>query len=382
MLDSTIDGHVTNIFESFKYKKLRKCGYKSEVLGEDATDNYMVVNVIHLEEMLSYIKSDFEILYWVFDRMWEEWLIVVKQGETIPEIRSLTKKDKEIINKVIENLKTPLGAKTSYISQYDATLLLPVPRITSRKEMGYVTNKQVPFVGIDIWNCYEVSYLTESGKPEACIIRFGYDSKSQNIVESKSVKLYLNSFNQQILTEDIRAIIKRDLKAATKCNEIFVDIVTKHSSNNYVWQSIDEHDVAITTYSYDPSELIVEASDYKFPIRLRSDLLKSNCRMSGLPDWATAYITYVPDKWSITEESLLKYLVSFRDHKEFHEPCCEKIMTDLLSALQPKSLRVELRYTRRGGCDINPIRSYFKSKRAVKFNYLKEFENFEREYRQ
>lgn len=369
-----------SILNSYAYRKLRKAGYKSEVSGEILTPENMKVHCKYdLKSIFAYIHSDLEVFYWVLDRMWEDWLVVTSLSETYPSIsNSLGVREKQIIDKVIENLKTPLGSKTSYIDRYDPTLLFPVARITSRKEMGYKTNKDVPFKGLDIWNCYEISYLTHSGKPISTMIRFVYDSDSENIVESKSVKLYLNSFNQEKITGDIRKIIKKDIQRATKAKTVIVDYIQDRPFvDGLPGQLLDTSlgSIGCSTYQYDPSLLQTTIAPSQDDIYLSSSLFKSNCRMSGLPDWADIVIHYKPNKVVLLEESLLQYLVSFRNHREFHEPCCERIMTDLIRELDPKYLSVSLQYTRRGGCDINPMRMYSKNK-SIKVDYSYWFHHF------
>jgi len=376
-------GHNFDTFlkSTFGYRKLRKCGHKSEVSGKEIiAEGFKLVCKYDDEELLKYVKYNYEVLYWLFDRTWEDWLVLVAAEDIFPRSHlNLEAREKQIIDKVVENLKTPLGTKTAYIDKYDPTLLLPVPRITSRKEMGYNSNKDVPFYGIDIWNCYEISYLNKKGKPQMSMLKFAYDSDSENIVESKSVKLYLNSFNQEIITGDITKIIKKDIQRATKASNVYVELFTQsifyRPSTEPVWLDLDTQDIEITDYSYNPKLLevsttippkVVGPGVEEGSVYLRTNLLKSNCRMSGLPDWATAYIAYRPDKKYVTHESLLRYLTSYRNHREFHEPCCEKITTDLIQVLEPKGLSVELRYTRRGGCDINPIRAYSKDKASKK----------------
>ena len=254
-----------------------------------------------------------------------------------------------------------LGKTTAYTTQYSAKLLQGVPRSLNRKDLN-LTNKKLPFIGEDVWYGYELSWLNEQGKPIVAVAEFRFPCTSINLVESKSFKLYLNSFNQtkfaswqvvqEILTKDLSdcavAPVQVTLFKVDNCPAL---TITKVNAN-----CIDDIDLNVTQYDYQQSLLnglivnnnIVEEN-------LVSHLLKSNCLITNQPDWASLYINYRGAK--ISHQVLLEYLISFRQHNEFHEQCVERIFCDLQQYGQFEQLTVFARYTRRGGLDINPFRS-------------------------
>ncbi|RYY01643.1 MAG: NADPH-dependent 7-cyano-7-deazaguanine reductase QueF [Gammaproteobacteria bacterium] len=253
---------------------------------------------------------------------------------------------------------SPLGQKTAYISEYDASLLFPIPRSESRKAL-YVT-EELPFYGVDIWTGYELSWLNSKGKPEVAVAEFSIPIDSPFIVESKSFKLYLNSFNQTKFSglEDVKAALVKDLSAAAGAT-IVIDLrylndakLLIHSNLNAI--CLDGLDVAVESYHPRPELLAIDQS-LTVTESLCSHLLKSNCPVTGQPDWASLFVEYSGAK--IDHESLLKYVISFREHQDFHEHCVERIFLDLQTYCKPESLSVYARYTRRGGLDINPFRS-------------------------
>jgi 7-cyano-7-deazaguanine reductase len=266
------------------------------------------------------------------------------------------------IKKIVENSESALGKKTSYIDTYNPLLLFPISRQDSRNRIG-----EFNFIikGLDIWNAYEFSFLDETGKPQNHILQIAYSCNSFNIVESKSLKLYLNSFNQYKFTL-IQALdrIRNDLQALLQIKDIFnINIRSVDTIENRSLNSFESVDTILSTdfeYNYNPfllkSVQIENVSD-NF-IYLYSNLLKSNCRHTKQPDWGTVYISYLPNIKILEKESFLKYIVSYRSHNEFHEECCERILLDLVNLLQPKCLKVCCKYVRRGGIDINPIRIY------------------------
>lgn len=260
------------------------------------------------------------------------------------------------VRKLIENEKTQLGKKTEYKTDYDPDLIFPVSRKESRERIGKIDYE---FKGIDIWNAYEFSALDLDGKPYCVLLRIGYDCFSESIVESKSLKLYLNSFNQTKITlSDSISKITKDLQERLKANWVNVIQIDREKffDMNSCTNLREEYKGAISVYEYDPSLLEFVETSVKEPHHLVFDSFKSNCRHSGLPDWGTMIISYQPKNKAILEYSLLQYLVSFRNHKEFHEECVERVLFDLYKKLDPKWIRVECKYTRRGGIDINPIR--------------------------
>ena len=253
---------------------------------------------------------------------------------------------------------SPLGQKTAYISEYDASLLFPIPRSESRKALGLVGD--LPFYGIDIWTGYELSWLNSKGKPEVAIAEFSIPIDSPFIVESKSFKLYLNSFNQTKFSslDDVKAALVKDLSAAAGAT-IVIDLRYLHDASLLIDSTLnaiclDDLDVAVESYHPQPELLAVDQS-VTVTESLCSHLLKSNCPVTGQPDWASLFVEYSGAK--IDHESLLKYVISFREHQDFHEHCVERIFLDLQTYCKPESLSVYARYTRRGGLDINPFRS-------------------------
>ncbi len=270
-----------------------------------------------------------------------------------------------------------------YINRYDPSLLVPVKRQPTRESIGY---EYIPFRGLDVWNSYELSYLDKNGKPEVKMLRLAYDSDSESIIESKSLKLYFNSFNNTKENElpelSVIDTIKDTLKPIIGANIIEAYFISQEASQGKQgYYLLDNLYCDTYKYAYDPELLSLRPSLDTKPIYLKSDLFKSNCRRSGLPDWATAYISYQPNAAEVDERSLLQYLISYRNHREFHEECCERILHDLMFKLNPQWLRVELRYTRRGGIDINPIRIY-DSINTYSYDFYKELSEYTKEERQ
>ena len=257
-----------------------------------------------------------------------------------------------------------LGQKTEYASQYDRTLLQPVPRALNRDGLGITQNQ--PFtIGADIWTAYEISWLNEKGLPQVAIADIYLDYQSQNLIESKSFKLYLNSFNQSKFADfnAVQQTMQRDLSECAQGDvKVRLNPVSVYNSqkiDHLQGDCIDEQDIEITSYEFNANWLKDCVSDEIVEEKLVSHLLKSNCLITNQPDWGTLHIHYVGKK--IDHEKLLRYVVSFRQHNEFHEQCVERIFCDLLHYAKPEKLTVYARYTRRGGLDINPFRSNFEN---------------------
>ena len=257
-----------------------------------------------------------------------------------------------------------LGQKTEYASQYDRTLLQPVPRALNRDGLG-ITQKQPFTIGADIWTAYEISWLNEKGLPQVAIADIYLDYQSQNLIESKSFKLYLNSFNQSKFADSntVQQTMQRDLSECAQGNvKVRLNPVAVYDSqkiDHLQGDCIDEQDIEITSYEFNADWLKDCVSDEIVEEKLVSHLLKSNCLITNQPDWGTLHIHYVGKK--IDHEKLLRYVVSFRQHNEFHEQCVERIFCDLMRYAKPEKLTVYARYTRRGGLDINPFRSNFEN---------------------
>jgi 7-cyano-7-deazaguanine reductase len=258
----------------------------------------------------------------------------------------------------------PLGKPTDYRDEYDPALLCPFPRAPKRAELRL--GATLPFAGFDLWNAYELSWLNPAGKPVVAMAEFRFPCTSAFLIESKSFKLYLNSFNQTRFTDvaAVAAVIERDLTMACGAS-VTVRLLPLATVVGTVVAALpgaclDDLDVAIDGYDYAPA-LLDGAADPEEVVEetLHSHLLKSNCLVTRQPDWASVLIRYRGPR--IDPKALLRYLVSFRRHSEFHEQCVERIFTDLLRHCRPEQLTVYARYTRRGGLDINPFRSNFES---------------------
>ncbi|WP_404992498.1 NADPH-dependent 7-cyano-7-deazaguanine reductase QueF [Cupriavidus pauculus] len=260
---------------------------------------------------------------------------------------------------------SPLGKASAYKTEYDPTLLFPIPRQAKRTEIGLDEGKALPFFGVDIWNAYEVSWLNLKGKPQVALATFIIPADTPNIVESKSFKLYLNSFNQTKLAsaEALQQLLQRDVSAATG-GTVQVRLVTEADLGTQKMGELDGlllDRLDIETDIYEPDPTLLKADQEESPVEesLVSHLLKSNCLVTGQPDWGSVQIRYVGAP--IDQEGLLKYLISFRNHNEFHEQCVERIFTDVMRMCKPVKLAVYARYTRRGGLDINPFRTNFNT---------------------
>ncbi|HEY8027235.1 MAG TPA: NADPH-dependent 7-cyano-7-deazaguanine reductase QueF [Burkholderiaceae bacterium] len=258
---------------------------------------------------------------------------------------------------------SPLGKSSAYETQYNPGLLFPIARQTKRDELGL--HGTLPFYGVDIWNAYEVSWLNLRGKPQIAIASVTVPADSPNIVESKSFKLYLNSFNQtklagnDALLELLRADLSTGFGAPVQISLTTPDNFAKCRMAELDGMLLDRLDIEVDNYS--PAPGLLKANFEESPVEemLLSHLLKSNCLVTGQPDWGSVQISYAGPQ--IDQESLLRYLIGFREHNEFHEQCVERIFVDILQHCKPQKLAVYARYTRRGGLDINPWRSNFST---------------------
>lgn len=256
--------------------------------------------------------------------------------------------------------ESPLGKETPYHASYSPSLIFPISRNQKRDEIGIPNT--LPFHGVDIWNAYEVSWLNPKGKPEVAIVELHIPCESPNIPESKSLKLYFNSLNHTNFSnaEKVREALVQDLSNATK-SPVSVRIHSLQNLKETQLQEfkgfcLDQLEIETNEYLVNPKllkccEEIVEEEVY-------TNLLKSNCLITNQPDWGSVYIHYIGPK--IIHHTLLKYIISFRQHNEFHEQCIERIFIDLMRECKPEKLTVYGKYTRRGGLDINPYRSNFE----------------------
>jgi 7-cyano-7-deazaguanine reductase len=265
--------------------------------------------------------------------------------------------------------QSQLGKSSAYVDQYDRSLLFPIPRSQKREEIGI--RGDLPFMGADQWTAFELSWLNSKGKPQVAIASITIPCESPNIVESKSVKLYFNSFNNTRFEgldhglAAVREAIALDIGAATSGKEhgqarVGVRIVT---SDAFAQERVaelegvllDRLDVECSHYTPQPALLSATTAEAPVSEVLVSHLLKSNCLVTGQPDWGSVQISYTGAQ--IDQAGLLQYLVSFRNHNEFHEQCVERIYMDIMQRCRPTKLSVYARYTRRGGVDINPFRT-------------------------
>ena len=252
----------------------------------------------------------------------------------------------------------PLGESIPSPSKYDPGILYPIPRWPARSLLDI--DKKIPMHGFDHWHAYELSWLNQKGKPVVAVGEFWFDADSENIVESKSLKLYLNSLNQEKFgsSQAITEVIANDLSALSKSEaKVLItgaDDIEFASQANRVGKKIDALDVEVSKYEPDADLLEIEDS-VVFDEELYSDLFRSNCPVTGAPDWASMSVSYTGAK--ISEASLLTYLCSFRQHQAYHEECAERIYRDIMVKCQPQELSLSLNFVRRGGLDINVYRS-------------------------
>lgn len=250
-----------------------------------------------------------------------------------------------------------LGQQTEYIEHYSPDLLFPIARQLSRQQL--LLTDTLPFYGGDVWTGYEVSWLDQQGKPQVAIAEFIIPCASEFIIESKSFKLYLNSLNQTRYDSvaQLEAVLASDLSSAAGANvEVSLQTLRHFSArgiNQVQGELID--DLPVVVGQYHPAPELLAVSEELTEETLCSDLLKTNCPVTGQPDWASVEVRYRGHK--IVRESLLRYIISFRQHQDFHEHCVERMFMDILTRCKPDSLSVYARYTRRGGLDINPFRS-------------------------
>ncbi|AOJ71237.1 NADPH-dependent 7-cyano-7-deazaguanine reductase [Burkholderia sp. MSMB2042] len=250
-----------------------------------------------------------------------------------------------------------LGKQSKYESTYNPEKLFAIPRTIKREEIG-ITGP-LPFFGVDVWNHYELSWLTPRGVPRVAIATIVVPCASPNVIESKSMKLYFNTFNNTSFETpaDVERIAAQDLsRCAGAPVSVTLEPLERAAARHIgtpAGTSIDEQDIAIDAFDVD--RRLLATHDEQVRETLYSNLLKSNCLVTGQPDWGTVSIAYEGRR--IDREALLRYVVSFRNHEEFHEQCVERIFKDIQQRCAPARLTVAARYTRRGGIDINPVRS-------------------------
>jgi 7-cyano-7-deazaguanine reductase len=264
--------------------------------------------------------------------------------------------------------QSALGKPAAYVDQYDASLLFPIPRAPKRAEIGIHTDvKAAPFFGADMWTAFELSWLNPKGKPQVALAHVTIPCESLSIIESKSFKLYLNSFNNTRFEDaaEVQARLRTDLteavwrggvvQASVGVRLIAPELFDQEPVHEMDGLSIDRLDIECSCYTPAPDLLSAALDEQPVTEVLVSRLLKSNCLVTGQPDWGDVQISYSGPQ--IDQGGLLQYIVSFRNHNEFHEQCVERIFMDIWTRCKPVKLAVYARYTRRGGLDINPFRT-------------------------
>lgn len=264
-----------------------------------------------------------------------------------------------------------LGEKVGISNSYDPTILFRVERKENREQYGLEEGK-LPFKGLDVWNCYEVSFLLPNGLPVNGVLKIVYPADSKYIVESKSLKLYLNSFNMSKLDSDaaLKSCVKSDLE---RLLETVVNLEFFHSRYNNLYkvsyqperwedlvQKCSAHFPGIIFEDFRENPKLLRGENYKNPATIhffRTDVLRSNCKVTNQPDWGDLFIG-IKTQWHIDFSSILQYIVSFRGESHFHEEVVEMIYKRLWDKFEPEELLVYAKYTRRGGIDINPVRWY------------------------
>jgi len=264
--------------------------------------------------------------------------------------------------------QSQLGKPAPYVDQYDASLLFPIPRNDKRTEIGLgETGDPVPFFGADLWTAFELSWLNPRGKPQVALAHITVPCETRNIVESKSFKLYLNSFTNTRFADaqEVQARIRADISEAVWRGSdttgtvgvrlLLPEMFDQEPVHELDGLSLDRLDLDCDRYTPAPELLTATFGETPVTEVLTSNLLKSNCLVTGQPDWGSVQIAYSGPE--IDQAGLLRYIVSFRNHNEFHEQCVERIFMDIWRRCRPIKLTVYARYTRRGGLDINPWRT-------------------------
>jgi 7-cyano-7-deazaguanine reductase len=258
-----------------------------------------------------------------------------------------------------------LGQATVYADQYDASLLFPIPRLPQRAELGI--GAALPFLGADLWTAFELSWLNPRGKPQVALAHITVPCESVNIIESKSLKLYLGSFNNTRFADaaEVATRLRADLteaawrggvvQASVGVRLVAAELFDREPIEELEGLSLDRLDLDCDRYT--PAPELLSAATLEAPVSevLTSNLLRSNCPVTGQPDWGSVQISYFGPQ--IDQAGLLRYIISLRNHQGFHEHCVERMFMDIQARCRPHKLSVYARYTRRGGLDINPFRT-------------------------
>ncbi len=259
------------------------------------------------------------------------------------------------------NNRNPLGKEVPHSPRYNPGHLYPVPRRDGRNEIGL--GETLPFRGADTWNAYEISWLNRQGRPEVAIGRFIFPCNTANLIESKSLKLYLNSFNLERFDSSamVQSTIETDLSSASG-GPVAVNLTPANRFGETVigsppGQCLDNLDIETRDFRVDSETLATTRAQVEETVF--SNLLRTNCPVTGQPDWGTVVVSYHGRR--IVPEGLLKYIVSYREHTGFHENCVERIFMDITRQCAPVRLFVQAQFTRRGGLDINPWRGNYEA---------------------
>ena len=257
--------------------------------------------------------------------------------------------------------QSPLGKPAEYLDHYDPALLFPIERLRGREPLGLTGT--LPFFGSDIWNAYELSWMNPRGKPQIAIATFAVPADSPNIIESKSFKLYLGSFAQtavesaEVLAKTLRTDLSAVAGASVKVQLVSPMEFAKLEFEELEGLSLDRLDLDADIYEPTPSLLKANFDEAPVEETVTSNLLKTNCPVTGQPDWGSVQIHYNGPQ--IDHAGLLRYIISFRNHTGFHEQSVEQMFVDIQRECRPTRLAIYARYTRRGGLDINPFRTNF-----------------------
>jgi 7-cyano-7-deazaguanine reductase len=268
---------------------------------------------------------------------------------------------------------TALGKPVNTPEKYDSSLLFRIPRSENRVHYG-IEDTHLPFVGFDIWNCYEVSFLTDNGLPVSRVMKLIYGAESTYLVESKSLKLYLNSFNMDRFgktvakaEERVGVTISHDLSILLE-TQVYVSLFDstceirlpfpsfKNKELSTLVPKLTQESILFTHFNESPEILTGELTDVVNSYIFRTDLLRSNCRVTNQPDWGDLFVQ-MSTNYKIELSSVIEYLVSFRKENHFHEEVVEMIYKRFYDIFNPSALMVAAMYTRRGGIDINPMRA-------------------------
>lgn len=260
---------------------------------------------------------------------------------------------------------SPLGQACAYADQHDASLLFPIARAPQRADLGI--GATLPFLGADLWTAYELSWLNARGKPQVALAHLAVPCESVNLIESKSLKLYLGSFNNTRFADatEVAVRLRTDLteaawrggvvQSSVGVNLVTADVFDREPIYELDGLSLDRLDLDCDRYTPAPELLSSVIDEAPVSEVLTSNLLRSNCPVTGQPDWGSVQISYFGPQ--IDQAGLLRYLISFRNHQGFHEDCVERMFMDIMARCRPHKLSVYARYTRRGGLDINPFRT-------------------------